>query len=381
MYFYFIVFLSILIPFVSKNKKWGIRISFFLLFILLGFQYQLVNDWGPNIGRWYYANEGASEDATASSLEMGPVFLWLLKFFKPITFFGWLMLTAATFLFIIYKYVRKYVPQKYYWVSVFVLMLDVSYAPLIINSNRQCTSLIFVLIGVWIMMEFDTLKIKLPFFKNSAKYLITCTLFFIAAKCHSVAYVSILLIPIYLISKRFKGYNWVLMAIIGIGILLARTIIDVTWLQGLSLYLANYLNIGDVSLYMEWLDTDTGGNSILYIFIYSIIILVVCYYYRFLTDRLKFFALAWYVGFIIASYFTGNVNRIGEYFYIFFLFLIPNIADMVMKSKVHTIMTLRVFVIFILLGYGIAHSWTQMHTEYEERWLDYKSVFEAPQWE
>lgn len=93
----------IIIPLFLKNKKWGLRISFVLLFILLGFQYQLVNDWGPNIGRWYYANEGATERANASTLEMGTVFLWLLKFFKPITFFGWLMLTAGSFLLVLYN--------------------------------------------------------------------------------------------------------------------------------------------------------------------------------------------------------------------------------------------------------------------------------------
>jgi len=382
MYFYFIVFLSIIIPLFLKNKKWGLRISFVLLFILLGFQYQLVNDWGPNIGRWYYANEGATERANASTLEMGTVFLWLLKFFKPITFFGWLMLTAGSFLLVLYNYTRKYVPPKYYWLSIFIFMMDVSYAPLIINSNRQCISLIFVLIGIWILMNFNNLKFKIPLIKKSwTKYLLACLIFFLAAQCHSVAYISFLLIPLYLLSKVFKGNNWILMSVLGIGILLARTVVDVTWLQGISMYLANYLHIGDIDMYMEWIDTDTGGNSYLYIFIYSIIILAVCYYYRFLPSNMKFFALSWYVGFIIASYFTGNVNRLGEYFYIFFLFLFPYIVDLAFKSKNGTIRTLRVFVMVLLLGYGIGHSWTQMNTEYYERWLEYKSVFDAPQWE
>lgn len=87
MYFYFITILAILIPLLAQNKVLGLRISLFLLFILLGFQYELVQDWTPNIGRWKYANLNASIwDAGTGGRDIEPFFMYLLKLFKPITF-------------------------------------------------------------------------------------------------------------------------------------------------------------------------------------------------------------------------------------------------------------------------------------------------------
>lgn len=381
MYFYGIVFLSILLPLVLPKKVIALRISMILLFILLGFQYQLVQDWTPNIGRWEYANEGASEGALATAIKIGPVFMWLLKILKPITFFGWLMLTAASFLFLIYKFTRLYVPQKYYWLTILIMMLNVEYAPLMINSNRQCISLIFVLIGVLFLLGNINLKIKIPLLpKTLTKYFMACVFFFLGSQCHSVAYLSFLLIPIYLVSINFKGNNWILLAVICDFIFLGRTFLDVTWIQNYVTAFSLALNVGDIDAYTDWFDNSLLSISISYTFVYCVVIALVCYYYRNMNNAMKFFAICWYIGWTIASYFTGNINRFGEYFYIFGLIVLPYTFSLAISFK-GLKKTVGIISLVLFIGYTAAHSWTQMHTIYYEKWLDYQSVFDAPKWE
>lgn len=377
MYFYAIVFISILLPLVLKNKKLALRISFFFLFILLGFQFELVQDWGPNIGRWQYVNEGAGEGALGTAMKMGFAFLWLLKILKPITFFGWLMLTAGCFLLLIYKFVRLYVQPKLYWLAIFILMMNVEFAPLMINSNRQCISMIFVMIGVlFLLNQFHIALLA----KKWSNYLFAAVFFFLGAQCHSIAYISFLIIPIYWLSQRYNCYNWILAAIVCNFIFIGRLFLDVTWIQNYAAIASAYLNIGDVDLYLDWIDNELISTSITYTAIYCVIITMVCYYYREQSPTMKFFSICWIIGFMISSYFTGNINRIGEYFYIYFLYLLPAVFSISFKHKGNLRLFASLFLV-VYLGYGIGHSWTQMHSEYYERWLDYKSVFDAPQWE
>lgn len=72
---------------ISSKQSLRFKNILVLLFILLGFQYELVQDWTPNIGRWKYANLNASIwDAGTGGRDIEPFFMYLLKLFKPITF-------------------------------------------------------------------------------------------------------------------------------------------------------------------------------------------------------------------------------------------------------------------------------------------------------
>lgn len=380
MFFFFIVFLSVLFPLVIKNKVWGFRVSIVLLFVLLGFQYQMVNDWFSNIARWYYVNEGGRDTMTGFELE--PLFVWLLKVCKPLTFYGWNMLVTGVFLLLIYIYARLYVPKKYYWLTIFALMSSVGYGVLFINSNRQCTSLIFVLIGVLFIISQRKIKFKIPLIKVEwAKYIIACILFFMGAQCHSAAYVSFLLPLIWLISAKFKGSNWIAMAVICNILYFARAFIDVTWIQDYADLFITSSDVGHVEGYLENMDSSEASSTVTGGIVTFSIITIFCYYYRSLPRIIKFFSLSWFFGYLVASYFNGNVNRLGEYFYIFFIFAMPNIFSLVIREKNRSVKTLGLIAFALYLGYNTIHCYTQMHTYLYHRWLNYKSVFNAPVWE
>ena len=308
--------------------------------------------------------------------------MWILKVLKPITFYGWLMLSAASFLFLIYKFTRYYVSPRYYWLTILTMMLNVEYALLIINSNRQCISMIFVLVGVLFLLGNFNLDIKIPFSPKKLNQYIFCIFFlFLGSQCHSAAYLSFLLVPIYFFARKYNGNNWIILAVICDFIFLGRIFLNTSWIQNYVSVFSAALNIGDTDYYTEWFDNQLIDISISYTFVYCVIIALIAYSYRKMNFAMKFFSVSWYIGWTIASYFTGNINRLGEYFYIFGLFVIPYMFSYIISMKGNLKKYIGILCLLLFIGYTAAHSWTQMNTIYYERWLDYKSVFDAPRWE
>lgn len=382
MYFYTITITSILLPLLMKNKMVALRISLLLLFFLLGFQYELVQDWGPNIGRWFYANRGGNLwDAGTGGRDIEPFFIYLLKFFKPITFFGWLMLTALLFLALLYKLMREYVPPTLYWVSIALFMLRGEFGLLFINSNRQCWSLMFSILAVLFLQEKIHVRIKLPFVKGKwTKYLFAAILIYAGSQCHSAAYAAFLLIPLYVLSVFYKGSKWLLLAVVCNAIYIMKAFLDTSFLQIYLLDLSGGLDLEHVDHYIEQIGESYNNNSIYEMSCYGMIITLVCYYYRRMAQPMRFYAMAWFVGLILYNYLPGNGARMGEYMYYYLLLVLPVIISFFRKEKRGIIMVVRPVCFSILMFYTAWGSWGQMHTYLYERWMDYVSVFEAPFW-
>lgn len=242
--------------------------------------------------------------------------------------------------------------------------------------------MIFVLVGILFLLGNFNLDIKIPFFPKKFNQNILSVIFlFLGAQCHSAAYMSFLLVPIYFFVKKYKGNHWITLAVICDFIFLGRIFLNTSWIQDYVSVISVVLNIGDTDNYTEWFDNQLIDISISYTFVYCVIITLMAYCYRKMSLPMKFFSLSWYIGWTIASYFTGNINRLGEYFYIFGLFVIPYMFSYIISMKGNLKKYIGILCLLLFIGYTAAHSWTQMNTIYYERWLDYKSVFDAPRWE
>lgn len=382
MYFYFITILAILIPLLAQNKVLGLRISLFLLFILLGFQYELVQDWTPNIGRWKYANLNASIwDAGTGGRDIEPFFMYLLKLFKPITFFGWLILTTALFLLLLYYLMRWYVPAQYYWVTIFLFMLRTDYGLLFINSNRQCWSLMFAILSALVLLEKIKIPVRIPFVRKSyTKYVISIVLVYVGAQCHSSAYIAFLIIPIYLWSHVYNGKWWLMLAIICNIFYIGKIFIDISALQVYMTMFSDEMMLNNVEGYIEQIGTEFNNNSFFEISCYNMIITAVCYYYHQMPQPLKFFSIMWYVGLLLSSYLPSNVARMGEFMYYYLLLVLPFVVMSLRTERTKTMVRIRSLAFSILIFYCVWSSWNNMHHYLYERWMDYISVFEAPRW-
>lgn len=259
MYFYAVIFIAILLPLLMRQKKIAFRISIILLFILFGFQYELVQDWEPNIGRWMYVN-GNGTFTGLGQREIEPLFAWILRVCKPLSFFGFLMVLISLFLLIFYQFVVKFVPPKYYWLSLFVFLMRTDNALLYINSNRQTVALMFSFLAVFILWKI----IPLPkFIDNLAiRLFLSLVLVYAGAHCHASGYGALLIYPVYFVAQYYKGERWIVTGVAASVIYLARLVVDISFLQGFSIAVQNAVGVEGWDEYFDLLGSEINDRSI-----------------------------------------------------------------------------------------------------------------------
>ena len=141
-----------------ENKRIALFISFVLLFIPWGLQFQATQDWDVNLLRWDFVNVNAKVGLDGEDRELEPLYTLILKLCKPLSFYGFLMLSGLVELSVIFLFIKKYVSPSYYWVAIFILMIKVNYGLLFINSNRQTLSVICVMVAVYFMINVSRIR-------------------------------------------------------------------------------------------------------------------------------------------------------------------------------------------------------------------------------
>jgi hypothetical protein len=378
MYFYAVIFIAILLPLLMRQKKIAFRISIILLFILFGFQYELVQDWEPNIGRWMYVN-GNGTFTGLGQREIEPLFAWILRVCKPLSFFGFLMVLISLFLLIFYQFVVKFVPPKYYWLSLFVFLMRTDNALLYINSNRQTVALMFSFLAVFILWKI----IPLPkFIDNLAiRLFLSLVLVYAGAHCHASGYGALLIYPVYFVAQYYKGERWIVTGVAASVIYLARLVVDISFLQGFSIAVQNAVGVEGWDEYFDLLGSEINDRSIFETISFLIIIWIIAYSYRYVDTKVRFFMLYWFAGFLINNYFLGSAGRLGEYGYYFLPIAFPIAFDIVRREKNDTVARYLSFGIVFVIAYFIFSFFKETITgDYYYRWLNYKSIFGAPTW-
>ena len=87
-----ILFLSVIIPFVStkKVKELSIDIAWGLLFFVWAFQYEMSKDWSVYVSRWKIANYNLN----LQTFDLEPIYEFILKICNPFSYYGYLILSA-----------------------------------------------------------------------------------------------------------------------------------------------------------------------------------------------------------------------------------------------------------------------------------------------
>ena len=146
--FYLSLILSFGFLFFMRDKHKALNISILLLTIPWCFQYQMTQYWDVNLLRWDFVNVNAKVGLDGEDRQLEPLYTWILQLCKPLTFYGFLIVCGVFELLVIYIFLKKFVPPKLYWISIFILMIKVNYGLLIINSNRQSIAVMMMMMGL-----------------------------------------------------------------------------------------------------------------------------------------------------------------------------------------------------------------------------------------
>ena len=381
--FYASLILAFSSLFFIKNKTTALSLSFLFLFIPWGLQYEMTQDWDVNMLRWTFVNVKASVGLDGETRELEPFYTFILKACKPLTFYGFLMLSGFVELFVIFLFIRKYVSPRYYWVSIFILMMKVDFGLLIINSNRQSLSIVFIMIGVYLLLDVkDDLKAKS--FKSFIHLLLSALAFILAPQIHGSAYIGYFLIPIFFLVLFTKKFNRIFLLIICNALFFSRFIYDVTKYQYEMSILVGSMEMQamDFSGYLEGLENNVMKSYYMLFIEWSIINLLILFYHK-LSFEHRFFGMAWIVSCLFGGFLIETLARITLYLSIFILFVAPQVFELINKKFSMRNIYVATYYTFMIVFLGhtfIKNVTVQQEGYYYYRWSHFQTLFEAPEW-
>lgn len=364
MVIYFIVFAVIVMPLITpqKYKNKALMVSFFILFVLFGLQYEMTHDWPVYIGRWVEATEG--KVSGARKIEV--VYAFLMKMCQPLRFFGYLMVCAAFNLCVFYKYYKKYVPIEWVWLGLAVFMLRTNFAFTYIDTNRQTLAITFTMLALYWMI--------FPIAWKKNKYIIPAILFLCAVNIHTSAIIALPVMIFPIICKHINT-NKYLYVFIGIYFFS---------------YFVNFDSISNmVSIYMEGESTLEGfsqyaveiserSKSIPEQSIYAILLFLLIHYFMKFEENIRPLVLAYIIFISLQGYVMYTMMRALFYYQVYAIYVIPVLFCILFCEKKRR--NLKVVFLLLFIAYCLFSFNKEIGNPILEEWLDFTTVFSADKW-
>lgn len=199
--------------FCHKNKN-ILEFSFLLLTIFFAIRFEFGNDYATYFTHFYIDSELSwQEGFEYSSFEIGWVLL--CKLFKPIGFYGMVIALTIFEQYTIYRFVKKYVPEKLYWLALFIFLFTPGLCLTGLSMMRQYLAMCICLYAFEIATKFSI--------KN---LFISIGFIYFASQFHSSALVCIPLTLVGLLNNdrltTFKSVTLFATLLLG-GLVLAKS--------------------------------------------------------------------------------------------------------------------------------------------------------------
>ena len=335
------------------NYSRGLIYSVIIIFVFLAIRYDYGNDYMPYFERFYELNRGDFNSINPLLMkgnEIGWVYLNLL--FKPFGFFGMQIFLAGFSCFILYRFIKKYVHQKYYSLAIFIYIFQPYHLLIFSSAMRQSVAISLFLFA------FDYLIQKKPI------HYVSVILF--ASLFHTT---SLILLPLIFLSyvkiTPKIGYIFLLSLIPFLFSYYSDLIIQQSTLFTLLYFEAEY---------SSYLDIDVSGATIGLGFALNTIIYIMMFY-NFRKIRITWQVVSFNL--IVLSFLIipltlsiPLISRINFYFTPFLMIGYP-LALGSMKKISHKLIFIGFIIIFTLYQY-FSFFYSDI---WSEKFYYYKTIF------
>lgn len=245
------LFLSLFISDKSKGLLW----SFIVITVFLAFRYMWGNDY-PTYLKIYYDIKmiggglfdfSEVDDYTLIHKEYGWFFLNRLAAKLHVGFFGLVIVLTLFECWTVFRVIRKYVPENYYWVAILVWVFSVSSFCVNASMMRQYLAMCIYLIVIDLMIE-----------KRGRLYLLwSIGLLLFASTIHRSAFVLLLSLPLFFLNVKKTRFTYLGIAFLGVLFvawrLMGRDILEPIMTRFLE-------DSEDFSAYLSYLGEEQSGG-------------------------------------------------------------------------------------------------------------------------
>jgi hypothetical protein len=337
-----------------QKSDWGLKASFFLIFIFLGLRYNYGNDYETYITIFDRVNNNgdlAFDPSTYIFYEPGWMMLnWICR---PIGFFGMTMVLALFYSITIYSLIKKYVPHHYYCLAVFLVVFNPGFLLIHSTAMRQTVAILFFLWSINFIIQkkiirfFLCIAVAAPFHYTSLTILLISPFFFDNRKV-GLMYGS-LLFGVYLFFFLFGSF--------------------------LAPYMGQIVSLLS-NRYEAYSAKGTANSGLGFIF-YSSIFLVTLFQDKFQDKKIAVFFKIAIVYFMLMPFtlIIEMTSRIGMYFSPCVVVVYPFIFK-TLKSNVYKYSFLSILLLFTIYQF-FQFFYSETYRDY---FMEYQTIFSAPKW-
>lgn len=246
---------SVLFAFLEDRLilKNGLKVSVLIIFVFLSLRYDFGNDYMHYFEKFKYLKKyDTTDDFYFKGIEYGWYYLNLI--FLPFGFFTMIAVISAFLCVVLYAFVKKYVPKKYYWAAIFVFLFQPYNLLVLISALRQSITVGLFLYSINYIEK-----------RNLFKYFLTISL---ASLFHTSA---VFLFPIYFLSNSDKKIDFFKLLLYGVIFVVPFMYLNTFFTQFemlISLYFSDYMTY----TYDSEIKTNFGAGFFLNISIYLIVL-------------------------------------------------------------------------------------------------------------
>jgi hypothetical protein len=275
-----------------RNFQGGLKVAYTLIFLFLALRFNFGNDYKAYLEAFYSVNYYGKVDIFDETNQFEPAWTLLNRLFKPFGFFAMTAVLAAFHSFVFYRFIKKYLPVKYYWIAVFLYVFSPGFLLVMSTAMRQSVAITLFIFSI-----------DYIFSKNALKYYLCIAL---ASLFHTSA---IVLIPVYFlgfVNWRIKWISGIIIISFFTSILFFRSYIT----SRVNQFIINY--IPDYGIYEGGAELGSGLG-----FAYTLLLFImVLIYDRFQTKETALIFKLSIISFLILplGFIIQLIGRVGMYF-------------------------------------------------------------------
>jgi hypothetical protein len=322
------VFFAYLAQF-EKTKN-GLKVSFFLIFLLLALRYDFGNDYKGYLESFQFLETyGLENYLNNEKTEIG--WSYLNYMFLPFGFFAMVGFLALFNCLVYYNFIRKYVPVHLYWLAVFIYMFDPYLMLIHASAMRQSLAISLVILSFNYLYKKDFLRFIL--------------IILLSSLFHNSALTMFILIPLTIFRWKINLRVGIILCSIFIILFGAGSFIMASTNNFLQLYMNRY----EHHLEQDIVLNQGVGLGVIFQFI---ILIITMYYARFQENKNELLFKIYIISFMFIplSLYVWLIGRIGFYFTIFSIAVIPIIVPGI-KNKFSGRIVPLMFITFTLYNF------------------------------
>ena len=225
-----------------KNIQWGLKVSFTLIFLFLALRYNFGNDYETYLNAFIEISQYNQIDIINIYSQVEPGWIILNWLFRS---FGFFAMTAVLALFncvVYYRFIKKYVPVRYYWLAIFLYIFSPGFMLVHSTAMRQSIAIMVFIFSLDYLNKKDAIR------------------YFLCIGLASLFHLSaLILLPVYLLGL-FNWKNYKVNGAIFVSIFVSLFLIGESLTPYIKQFISKYF--GKYEVYQDAGVVNTGLGAL-----------------------------------------------------------------------------------------------------------------------